>query len=57
MKHSVRKSESMFACKDTTINLVNNMDIDNAQSIPSGKSVCPTEEAIIQFTFKRRKKN
>ncbi|XP_029664906.1 polynucleotide 5'-hydroxyl-kinase NOL9 [Formica exsecta] len=39
MKHSVRKSESMFACKDTTINLVDNMDIDNAQSIPSDSTV------------------
>lgn len=53
MKHSVSKSESMCAYKDTTINLVDNMDIDNAQNIPSGELIYPTKKAIILFTFKR----
>lgn len=52
MKHSLSKSKSMCAYKDTAINSVDNMDIDNAQNIPSGESIYPTKETIIQFTFK-----
>lgn len=46
----------MFAYKRTTVN-IDNMDIDNAQNISSGKSICfSTKEATTQFTFKRKKK-
>ncbi|KAL6437027.1 hypothetical protein ACFW04_004972 [Cataglyphis niger] len=39
MKHSLSKSKSICAYKDIAINSVDNMDIDNAQNIPSGSMV------------------
>lgn len=38
-KYSVSKSEFMFASENTAINLIDNMDIDNAQNIHSDSTV------------------
>jgi len=47
----------MFACENTAINLIDNMDIDNAQNIHSGELICLFIKEVLHNLLLSTRKN